>query len=82
MLLFAYLSLLTLTVSDVVSRQNGEKTLSSIYSRIGELESLYLGKKNKITLDTARSLGYADVTHIDFVSGAQLESRLSLSVGR
>ncbi len=78
-LIASYLFLLMMTVSNVVAREQAEASLSLSYSRIGELESAYLSKKNTVTLALARGLGYSDASKIDFISRKPLSSRLSLS---
>src|SRR3989338_8118111 len=71
----SYLALISLTISNVVAREQAERNISLMYSRVGELESSYLAEKNAITLSLARTLGYLDSSRVEFVSRAPLKNR-------
>jgi len=79
LLIGSYLLLLMMTVGNVVAMERYETILSEKSSRIGELESAYLTKKNTVTLSRAHELGYTETVKVDFISSKPLSSLLSLS---
>ena len=69
-------------IINVVERQKIEKEIASINSRIGDMESSYLGLNNKISLDYALSLGFVKVGKEKYVYRKTLGANLSLNQAR
>jgi len=66
--LVLYVYAVNQTVRNVVLRQKMESELAHLVSVNSETEFAYIARKNAITLDTARELGFAVVDANIFVS--------------
>lgn len=66
-------------IINVVERQKTEKEISSINSRISDLESSYISLNNKISLDYALSAGFVRVAKEKYVYRKTLGANLSFN---
>lgn len=66
-------------IINVVERQKIEKEISSINSRISDLESSYISLNNKISLDYAFSAGFVKVAKEKYVYRKTLGANLSFN---
>ncbi len=74
-----YMYLVNSTIVNVVGRQKIEKEISSINSRINDLESSYLSLNNQISFNYALSMGFVKLTSEKYVSRKALSANLSLN---
>lgn len=74
-----YLYYVNRTIVNVVERQNIEKEIALINSRLGDLESSYLSLKNGISYDLALSKGFVKVSNEKYVSRKTFNNNLSVN---
>lgn len=77
--LTTYAFLINKTVSNIVSRQNNSAELSSLNSKIAELETEHIQLQNSISPEYAKQLGFNDVTNPQYISLAKSAPSLSLN---
>jgi hypothetical protein len=65
--LFSYGYMVRASIVNIVERQDMEKEVASLGSRVLMLESEYVKVKNNVTLDSARALGFVAVSSQKFV---------------
>ena len=75
----SYIYFVNGAIINVVERQKIEKEITSINSRINDLESSYISLNNKINLDLAHSLGFVKVAKEKYVYRKTLSANLSLN---
>jgi len=75
---FGYIYFVRGTVVDIVQRQNLEKSISNLDSKMISLESEYLKTKNNITSELAVNLGFKLINSRKFVTRDQTSINLSL----
>lgn len=63
-----YIYFINATVHNVVARQNLENEASSLTLKIGNQEFQYITMRNNVTLATAHSMGFKDVSVKTFIS--------------
>jgi hypothetical protein len=80
--LFSYGYCVRAAIVNIVERQNVEKELSILNSKIIDLESEYIKVKNNITLETANSLGFVPASTHKFVSKSIKNPGLSMVLTR
>lgn len=66
--LFSYGYLVRGTIVDIVARQNMENQISTLSSKVLNLESEYIKVKNNITPTLAQNLGFVSVTTQKFIT--------------
>lgn len=76
--LFTYGYLVRGAIVNIVERQNTEKALAEVNSRVLALESEYFKVKNSITLDLAADLGFITPVSQKFVTKGSDHVGLSL----
>lgn len=79
-LLISYGYLLNNTFMSAIKRQDLEKKIVSLNSKINSIEADYLEAKKSITLDLAISKGYILTKNQKYVSVAPVSSGLSMSI--
>ena len=75
----SYIYFVNGAIINVVERQKIEKEITSISSRINDLESSYISLNSKINLDFAHSLGFVKVDKEKYVYRKTLSANLSLN---
>lgn len=75
----AYGYLINQTIENVVVRQKAQTELSTVNSRLAELEAKHIALASKINLEYAHSLGFIEVTQPEFVSYVSGPGSLSLN---
>lgn len=60
-LVFCYLSLVGMTVSNTLDRQRTEKQINELQGTVSELEFSYISINSSMTLDKAKSLGFVEM---------------------
>jgi hypothetical protein len=78
MLLVLYGYFVSVSILNVVVREETERAIVALDSRIGDLEAEYLRKKNAITLEYAYQVGFHTVTEKEFVTRTSLARGLTL----
>lgn len=66
-----YMYFINTTVHNTVARQNLEAESSSLALSIGNKEFQYISKRNAVTMDLAKSLGYREVKNTHYVAVGQ-----------
>ena len=80
LLLFAYSYFLNASVWNVVERKNVEKEISVVGSRVALLEAEYFSETDKLTLATAKSLGFFESKETRFaVRGGEAQSVVTVN---
>jgi amino acid permease len=75
---FSYGFLLRGSIVNIVERQNKENLISSLSSKVSDLEAEYLKSKNNITEDLALSMGFVSNEGQKFVVRSVATPGLSL----
>lgn len=76
--LFSYGYLVKASIINIVDRQEMNKEISILSSKVVSLESEYVKVKNNITVESAKSLGFVSASSQKFVT--KTDSALGLSV--
>jgi hypothetical protein len=76
--LLSYGYLVSGAIVNVVERQNTEKAISALNSKVIELESDYYKTKNNITIEMATDLGFVSASNHKFVTKDVKNPGLSL----
>jgi hypothetical protein len=76
--LFSYGYLVRASIVNIVTRQDMEKNISVLGSKVLSLESEYVRAKNNVTLEMAQNSGFITVSSQKFVTKAK--NTLGLSV--
>ncbi|MEK7150252.1 MAG: hypothetical protein AAB688_02470 [Patescibacteria group bacterium] len=74
-----YLYFVNMTIVNVVERQNTEKDIASLNSRISDMESDFLSLNKKISLEYAVSKGFVKMASEKYVSRKALSVNLSMN---
>lgn len=77
---FSYGYFVRTTIVNIVVRQNMEKELSLLSSKVLALESEYVKAKNNVTLETAENYGFVAVASQKFITKANIDSGLSVNI--
>jgi hypothetical protein len=64
---FLYALFLIQTTINIVERRNAEASISSLQSRVGQLEFEYITLRNNLSIEYAYELGYTDAPDAKFV---------------
>ncbi|MEO8637792.1 MAG: hypothetical protein ABI430_02740 [Candidatus Taylorbacteria bacterium] len=75
---FAYGYLVNDMVHNVANRQKMEKEISTMQSKLSELEFKYIAMKNDISPEYAYSLGFKDVKKQVFITSNGISAGLSM----
>lgn len=63
-------------VSNIVERRQVKSTISSLNSQLGELEHGLIVARNDVTLQTAKELGFQEITNPRYLSLDRLDDKL------
>ena len=63
-----YIYLVNKTVFNVVAPQNAERQVSDLNSKVSDMEFKSMALKSSVTLEMAHSLGFSEVSTINFIS--------------
>jgi hypothetical protein len=74
----SYVYLVQRSVVNIVARQDMEKEISVLDSKVLDLESKYIKAKNAVTYELAEGLGFIAVTNQKFVTRSTANLGLSL----
>lgn len=77
-----YLYFVNMTIINVVERQNTEKNIASLNSRISDMESNLLGLNKKINFEYAVSKGFVKIASEKYVPRKVLSVNLSMNQTR
>ena len=77
--IISYGFLLNSTMKNIMSKQNMEKEMTSLSSKVNSLEFAYLNIKNSITLELAQTKGFVLVSSDKFAIINSTQKNLSLS---
>lgn len=75
----SYLYSMNRTIVNVVERQNDEKQITLINSRIGDLEAYYFSLKNGIDYGYALSKGFVKVSNEKYIFTKTFNKNLSVN---
>ena len=78
--LFSYGYFVRGAIVNIVARQNMETQISTLNSKVLDLESTYIKAKNSITPELAQSLGFVALTNQKFVTKNTNDLGLSLLI--
>lgn len=76
-----YAYLVNQTVLNIVERENIQDEITTLNSRISELEFKYIALKNNINLEYAHSLGFINAKNVKFASRKLSGDGLSINFG-
>ena len=76
-----YTYLVNQTVLNIVERENIQDEITTLNSKISELEFRYIALKNNINLEYAHSLGFVNVKNVKFASRKLSGNGLSINFG-
>ena len=77
--LIAYIYAINATAHHIAVRENLEEKVSNIESELGSLEFAYIDLKNNVSIDTARELGFKEVSKPLYVSRQAQAGSLTLN---
>ncbi len=71
-----YIYFISISVVNVVQREEIEQQVGGLYSRVGELEAEYIKLSYNITRDEARALGFVAPSNLSYASRKALALQL------
>ena len=75
-----YIYLVNKTVFNVVARQNAERQIADLNSKVSDMEFKSMALKDTVTLEKAHELGFTEVTAINFVTPKAPAKNLSFNL--
>jgi hypothetical protein len=77
---FSYGYLVRTTIVNIVTRENMEKELALVSSKVLSLESEYVKVKNNVTLEQAQNSGFIQASNQKFVTKTNTGSGFSVNI--